>query len=150
MKNQTTCINPTRFSWFPRPYLVTRSRTYTLLIDQPIFCNTLFYQRLMKRPITNHTNHPTKSNTRIMLDYARYNDYNDPRVISMEDYRLAYYFLSSKVSEIAEILRKPLEGETREQIRNSAAARTVQAMDLLEDARRRSQEMLHASEPQRD
>ena len=38
-----------------------------------------------------------------MLDYARYNDYNDPRVISMEDYRLAYYFLSSKVSEIAEI-----------------------------------------------
>ena len=85
-----------------------------------------------------------------MLDYARYNDYPDPRVISMEDYRLAYYFLSSKVSEIAEILRKPLEGETREQIRNSAAARTVQAMDLLEDARRRSQEMLHASEPQRD
>ena len=66
----------------------------------------------------------------------------------MEDYRLAYYFLSSKVSEIAEILRKPLEGETREQIKNSAAARTVQAMDLLEDARLRSQEMLHASEPQ--
>lgn len=68
----------------------------------------------------------------------------------MEDYRLAYYFLSSKVSEIAEFLRRPLEGETSAQIKNSAAARTVQAVDLLEDARRRSQEMLRAGELQAD
>ncbi|WP_308754647.1 hypothetical protein [uncultured Anaerotruncus sp.] len=61
-----------------------------------------------------------------------------------DDYKLAYCFLASKVSEVTEFLRRPLEGETAEQIKNSAAARTVQAVVLLEEAQRRSCEILCA------